>query len=49
MNCESCQFYDEVNELCCNPDSPAYATLVDEDAVCAGWEGGRFETNPIQP
>ena len=39
MNCESCQFYDEVNELCSNPDSPAYETPVDKDAVCAGWEG----------
>lgn len=42
MNCESCQFYDEVNELCNNPDSPAFETPVSEDAVCAGWEGWPF-------
>lgn len=42
MTCESCKFYDEVNELCKNSDSPAHETPVNKDAVCAGWEEWPF-------
>ena len=42
MNCECCQWYDDVNEICNNPDSQAYETPVDKDAVCSEWEAWPF-------
>lgn len=42
MNCESCQWYDEVNEICDNPESEAYETPVDETAVCDKYEAWLF-------